>query len=71
MALKRVNLNLEEELVAKVDAYADSMYVNRTNAFALIIGQFFEQKETLKTLSVFASLYEQQKAEDAATVGSN
>lgn len=61
MALKRVNLNLDEKLVERVDAYADKMFVNRTNAFALIIGQFFEQKDTMTTVSALAKMLEMQE----------
>ena len=61
MALKRVNMNMDEALVDKVDAYASKLYVNRTTAFALIVAQFFEQRETMQTVSALAKLVDAQE----------
>lgn len=61
MALKRVNMNMDEELVDKVDAYASKLYVNRTVAFSLIVAQFFEQKETVETMSTMAKMLKAQE----------
>lgn len=56
MALKRINLNLEEELVEKIDDYARKMYVNRTNAFTIIASQFFEQREAMAIIQQVVEL---------------
>ena len=51
MALKRVNMNLEEKLLEKVDAYADEIGLNRTGAISAILGNFFRENQTLAVMT--------------------
>ena len=41
MAKRNLNMNMEEDLIVKVDNYAKLQHVNRTAAFHFIISQYF------------------------------
>ena len=50
MALKRINLNLDEELLAQLDAYASSMYVSRSAALSMFLSNFFMERKAVNTM---------------------
>lgn len=42
MAVKKIALNLDEELLKKVEAYANSIHVNRTAAISVILSMYLD-----------------------------
>lgn len=64
MALKRVNMNLEEKLLEKVDAYADEIGLNRTGAISAILGNFFRENQTLAVMSEMLAKMGKEKLND-------
>lgn len=44
---KRINIQLEEKLLDKVDAYADEMSINRTSAIVIMINNYFQDLKYL------------------------
>ena len=63
MALKRICLNLEERLLAKVDDYADEVGLNRTGAISAILGNFFRENQTLAVMSEMLAKMEEMGKE--------
>lgn len=61
MALKRVNLNLEEGLLGQLDDYAASMHVNRSAALAVALSQYFSEKRALTTLETITNLIKNEQ----------
>lgn len=57
---KRINIQLEENLLDKVDAYADEMSINRTSAIVIMINNYFNGMDSLNTLKQFMTLYEEK-----------
>ena len=51
MATQRINLNIDERLLAKIDAYANAMGVNRTAAICFLCSTQLMQSEALTILS--------------------
>jgi len=45
--LKRLNINMPVELVARVDEYADKVNVNRTAAINILVSTALEQKNAI------------------------
>ena len=54
MKTTRINMNLSDELLAKVDEYAASNCVNRTAAINVIISTFFRQNEAMEAMQTLA-----------------
>lgn len=52
MLVKRIGLQLDEELIAKIDAYAGKLHVNRTAAISMMLSQYIMGIELQKSLSV-------------------
>ncbi|EEM0293704.1 hypothetical protein DFQ93_23890 [Salmonella enterica subsp. enterica serovar Typhimurium] len=50
MALQKVQVNLEESLVQQVDAYADTLHVNRTAAVSVLLSMALQGIRSLDTL---------------------
>lgn len=51
MATQRINLNMDERLLAKIDAYANAMGVNRTAAICFLCSSQLMQGEAIAVLS--------------------
>lgn len=64
MALKKLILNLDEALIAKVDVYAKEHHVNRTSAVAFLLGNALEQRQAITTLDELLKLYQAQQAKE-------
>lgn len=62
MALKKLILNLDEALIAKLDVYAKEHHVNRTAAVAFLLGNALEQRQALNTLDEILKLYQAEHA---------
>lgn len=61
LILKRLNINISEELCNKIDAYALSMGINRTSAISVLLSTQIQQQETLGTLKGFIDFVEEEK----------
>jgi len=62
MALKKLIINLDESLIAKVDAYAELHHVNRTSAVAFLLSSALEQKQALNALDELLKVYHAEQA---------
>jgi metal-responsive CopG/Arc/MetJ family transcriptional regulator len=49
----KTSISLAPHLMSKVDAYADELGINRSNAMAILIKQAFDYQEQMKTISDF------------------
>ncbi len=61
MALKRLNLNLDEDLISKIDVYAEELHINRSACISVILSQFLSNKETVTTMGKMIDIYEKEK----------
>ena len=61
MALKRLNMNIDEELISYLDTYSEQMHVNRSAAVSFILSQFFETKKNMQTVSSLVDVYNDAK----------
>ena len=59
IVLKRVNINLPTDLVERVIEYADSIGINTTSAYIVLLNQALDQKEQVKSLPVLLDMYTQ------------
>ena len=71
----RVNINLDEELVKKIDEIASKMYVSRSAYIAFAVSQKIQTDKMLdnmpELLQTIKSAVELEKAkQDSATIGS-
>lgn len=70
----RVNINMDEELVKKIDAVASKMYVSRSAYIAFAVSQKIQQDKMLDNMpelvQTMKSAVELEKAKtDSATIG--
>lgn len=56
MALKRINLNMEEDLLETLDSYAESLHVNRSAALAVVLSQFFMEQKAISAIDRLTEL---------------
>lgn len=61
MALKRINLNLDEELLSQLDDYANQMHITRSSAISVLLSQLFQGQKTMQTMGDLVSLYKDEK----------
>lgn len=61
--LKRVNMNLPSYLVDRVVDYANSMGLNTTSAYIVLLNQALDQKATITNLPMMAEMLEVVKTE--------
>lgn len=60
--LKRVNINLPLSTIEKVKDYADSLGINTTSAYIVLLNQALEQKDIMNNLPLmFTMVNELQK----------
>lgn len=62
MALKRVNLNIDEELLSQLDEYANKMHISRSSALAVLLSQIFQGQQTMETMNNLMRAYNDEKA---------
>lgn len=55
--LKRVNINLPINLVERVKDYADSLGLNTTSAYIVLLNQALDQKQSLNSLPAILEMY--------------
>lgn len=58
----RVNINLPNNLINKVKEYANSLGINVTTAYIILINQALEQKDMLSKLPVLMTMIEEAKS---------
>lgn len=68
MALKRINLNLDENLVVELDNYAQSLHVSRSSALSVILSQWFMQQKSMTLASDLVQIFQTIKPEEAASL---
>ena len=62
MALKRVNLNIDEELLTQLDDYSNKMHISRSSALAVLLSQIFQGQQTMETMNNLMRAYNDEKA---------
>lgn len=55
----RVNINMDEELVKKVDEVAKKMYVSRSSYIAFAVSQKIQSDETLANMPKLLDTYQE------------
>lgn len=54
--LKRVNINLPLSIIEKVKDYADSLGINSTSAYIVLLNQALEQKDMVNNLPLMFTM---------------
>ena len=65
--LKRVNMNLPSYLVDRVVDYANSMGLNTTSAYIVLLNQALDQKETIDNMPIILELFKNELAKVTKT----
>ena len=55
---------MSENLVKKIDEYAENMGINRTAAISCILSMYFEGKDNIESLNNIAALINNNKGAD-------
>lgn len=58
--MRRINVNLDEDLVAQIDSYAERYHINRTSAIALLTSQALDAQRATRDLSKLITLAERE-----------
>lgn len=61
MAIRKVMLGFDEELLAEIEAYASKMHLNRTAAVTVLCSTALQAQKSLNTLSQFMDAYNAEK----------
>lgn len=63
--VQRININIDVDLLAAVDSYAKQWSTSRTGAICVMLSQYMEQSQAMRTLPtlVAASAIKSDKAE--------
>ncbi len=59
--LSRVSINLPNTIIEKVKVYADSLGINVTSAYIVLLNQALEQKDMLSNLPLIFSALNEMK----------
>lgn len=60
--LKRVNINLPLSTIEKVKDYADSLGINVTSAYIVLLNQALEQKDIMANLPLMFNMVNELKS---------
>lgn len=60
--LKRVNMNLPADLVKRVVEYGESMGLNTTSAYIVLLNQALDQKDTINNLPTIMKIMGELKS---------
>lgn len=63
MAVRKINLNMDEQLLERIDAYAKYMGVSRTAAISFLCGNQLYQADAIKALSGAVEVLEKEEKE--------
>ena len=61
MAMKRVNMNLDTDLLKTLDDYAREMHVSRSALVSLLLSQYFYEKKAVATLGDFLEVFKSEQ----------
>lgn len=61
LALQKVQVNLDEALIRQLDAYANSLHINRTAAVSVLLTQALQADKLSDTLAEMMSVYKAEK----------
>jgi len=59
--LKRLNINLPQELVDKVDEYAEKLCIQRTTAITVLLNAALIQQDSVKVMQDLMNAYNDEK----------
>lgn len=65
MAFTRLNMNVDSELIARLDSYAEQLHINRTAALSVVLSTFFQQQDAMKVLGRLTDIYDKETVEQA------
>lgn len=65
MSARRISINLDENLLARIDAYAEFMGVTRTAAISFMCGNQLFQNDAVKAVSGAVDVIQKQDKQDA------
>ena len=57
----RVNLNLDDMLLERIDKYSKKLGISRTAAVSVLCGEMLEQKEAMVTLREMVDIVNKEK----------
>ncbi len=61
MALRRVNMNIDEELLTQLDDYANKLHISRSSALAVLLSQLFQSQKTMDIMNNLLNAYNEEK----------
>lgn len=61
MALKRIVMNLDEDLVKKIDSYAEKLHINRTAAASVLLSSAAETQEFMTHFPDLMAAYQEEQ----------
>lgn len=67
MALKRINMNLEEDLLENLDKFAESLHINRSAAISVALSQFFMEQKAIGVMDKLTDLMKAGQLSAGAT----
>lgn len=67
MSVKRININVDEKLLARIDQYAEFMGVTRTAAISFLCANQLFQNETVNAISGAVNVINNQSDQEKPT----
>lgn len=67
MAVKRVNITMDEEHLAVIDSYAAKKHVGRSAAVTFLTGLGLQYEELMKSIPVLVGYMAKEQGQDAST----
>lgn len=64
MALKRIVMNLDEDLVKRIDSYAERLHINRTAAVSVLLSSAAETQEFMTHFPELMAAYQQEQEKE-------
>ena len=59
--LKKITINLDSDIIDKLDLYSKERYISRTSAITIILSDFFAGRAMLNDFSKMVNLMESSK----------
>lgn len=59
--LKKITINLDSDIIDKLDLYSKERYISRTSAITIILSDFFAGRSMLNDFSKMVNLMESSK----------
>nr|CRY94641.1 hypothetical protein [uncultured prokaryote] len=67
MSVKRININVDEKLLARIDQYAEFMGVTRTAAISFLCANQLFQNDTVNAISGAVNVINNQSDQEKPT----